>query len=498
MFVFGFFYVIIDYIMENDNKIKNIAKNTSYLTLALVIQKVISFLYFVILARNLDPEFLGKYYFAISFTTIFAIFIDFGLVNYLTRETAKDQSGANRLLSNILGMKIIFSFLTLLAVVLFINILDNYDILSKQLVYISSVCMILDSFTLTFFGSARGFHNLKFESISSVIFQLIVLCFGYFFIYLKMDLKIIMSSLVLASIFNFIYSFLILKYKIKLPIKICFDFAFIKKIILSSLPFALFGIFQRLYTYLDSVLLSFFSGDYFVGIYQVSFKIIFALQFLPMAFTASLYPAMSYYWKNNREQLKTTFRRSIDYLLLISIPISLGIFLLSDQIITIFKDGYTEANLPLKISIVSLIFIFLNFPIGSLLNACDRQSVNTRNMLIVLVFSIVLNFLLIPQFKVVGASLIVLLSNILMFVLGIFEVKKIINYKLKDNLLVFSKILFSSILMGIFVFVLVDYLNIFLLCFLAAIIYFLLLFFSGGFKKDEILYLVNSFKLSKK
>ncbi len=217
-----------------------------------------------------------------------------------------------------------------------------------------------------------------------------------------------------------------------------------------------------------------------------------------MAFTASLYPAMSYYWKNNRKQLKTTFRRSIDYLLLISIPISLGIFLLSDQIITIFKDGYTEANLPLKISIVSLIFIFLNFPIGSLLNACDRQSVNTRNMLIVLVFSIVLNFLLIPQFKVVGASLVVLLSNILMFVLGIFEVKKIINYKLKDNLLVFSKILFSSILMGIFVFVLVDYLNIFLLCFLAAIIYFLLLFFSGGFKKDEILYLVNSFKLSKK
>lgn len=90
MFVFAFFYVIIDYIMENDNKIKNIAKNTSYLTLALVIQKVISFLYFVILARNLDPEFLGKYYFAISFTTIFAIFIDFGLVNYLTRETAKD------------------------------------------------------------------------------------------------------------------------------------------------------------------------------------------------------------------------------------------------------------------------------------------------------------------------------------------------------------------------------------------------------------------------
>ncbi len=484
--------------MDDEKRIKNIAKNTSYLTMALIIQKVISFLYFVILARNLDPSDLGKYYFAISFTTIFAIFIDLGLVNYLTRETAKDRKGAVSLLSNILGMKTVFSFFTLFFVFLFINILGNYDVLSKQLVYISSICMILDSFTLTFFGSARGFHNLKFESISSIIFQLIVLFFGYLFIYLKMDLRIIMTSLVLASIFNFIYSFYILKYKIKLIIKLSFNFHFIKKIILLSLPFALFGIFQRLYTYLDSVLLSFFSGDYSVGIYQVSFKIIFALQFLPMAFTASLYPAMSYYWKENKKQLEITFRRAVDYLLLISIPISFGIFLLSNKIISIFKEGYLDANWPLKISIISLIFIFLNFPIGSLLNACDRQARNTRNMLITLIFSIFLNILLIPRFEVLGASIVVLLSNALMFILGIIESKKIIAYKLKDSFLTFLKITISSFLMGFFIFVLKDYLNIFLLCFLSAIIYLILIFFLGGFKKDEIIYIINSFKLSKK
>lgn len=484
--------------MENSNKVKNIARNTSYLTLALVIQKVISFLYFVILARSLDPESLGKYYFAISFTTIFAIFIDLGLVNYLTRETAKDQKSAEKLLSNIIGMKVVFSFLTLTTAFLFINILGNYDSLGKQLVYISSICMVLDSFTLTFFGSARGFHNLKFESISSVIFQLIVLVFGYIFIRLGLGLRVIMSSLVLASIFNFFYSFIILKYKIKLPIKISWDVLFIKKIFLSSLPFALFGIFQRLYTYLDSVLLSFISGDHYVGIYQVSFKIIFALQFLPMAFTASLYPAMSYYWKNNREQLKTTFRRSMDYLLLISIPISLGVFLLSNQIISIFKDAYLDANWPLKISIISLIFIFINFPIGSLLNACDRQARNTRNMLITLIFSIIANSFLITKFNVIGASWVVVLSNLLMFVLGIVEAKKIINYKFRDNLVIFSKIFLSSLLMSGFIFIFRHQINIFILCFLSAIIYFLSLFLSGGFKKEEIIYLVNSFKLSRK
>lgn len=484
--------------MEGEKKIKNIAKNTSYLTMALIIQKVISFLYFVILARNLDPINLGKYYFAISFTTIFAIFIDLGLVNYLTREVAKDQKKASSLLSNILALKIILSLITLFFIFFFINILGNYDILSKQLVYISSLCIVLDSFTLTFFGSARGFHNLKFESISSIVFQLIVLVFGSLFIFLKMDLRIIMSSLILASIFNFIYSFYILKHKIKLKIKLSFDFPFIKKIIILSLPFALFGIFQRLYTYLDSVLLSFFSGDYAVGIYQISFKIIFALQFLPMAFTASLYPAMSYYWRENKKQLDITFKRAIDYLLLISVPISCGIFLLSEQIIKIFKDAYLDANWPLKISILSLIFIFLNFPIGSLLNACDRQAKNTRNMLITLIFSILLNIILIPKFGVIGASLVVLLSNFLMFILGIIESKKIINYKFRDSFSVFFKIIIASLLMTLFILILKDSLNIFLLCFLSAIIYLIAVFLLGAFKKDEIIYIINSFKLSKK
>lgn len=481
----------------NDKKIKNIAKNTSYLTLAFVIQKVFSFIYFVFLARNLGPEILGKYYFAISLTTIFAIFIDLGLVNYLTREVAKDREGAKNLLSNVLGLKIISSLFSIAAVFIFINILGDHDILTKQLVYISVISMVLDSFTLTFFGSARGRHNLKYESISSVVFQMIVLALGYYFVSTGQDIRLIMAALAFASLFNFIYSFLILKFKIKIPIKVSFNLPFAKSMILVSLPFALYGIFQRLHTYLDSVLLSYFTNDYYVGVYQVSFKIIFALQFLPMAFVASLYPAMSFYWKNNREQLKITFRRSLDYLLLISVPISSAIFLLSDKIILIFKEGYSEANWPLRISIIALIFIFLNFPLGSLLNACDLQSRNTRNMFISLLSSIILNIILIPKFQVIGASIAVLFSNFLMFFLNSIECKKLINYNYKENFITLFKVLLATTVMSVFIFIFKDSFNIFVLCVLAFLVYASFLIIFGGIKRGELIYLFNSFKLKK-
>jgi len=484
--------------MESENKkINNIAKNTSYLTIALIIQKFLSFFYFVILARSLGPESLGKYYFAISFTTIFAIFIDLGLVNYLTRETAKTGERSPRLLSNILGLKVVTSFLSLLAVFIFINISGTHDVVTKQLVYISSICMILDSFTMTFFGSARGFHNLKFESISSVVFQFIVLSTGWTFLFLGFDIRIIMASLVLASLFNFFYSWFILKFKIKIPLKISFDFSYIKQVLLLSLPFALYGIFQRLFTYLDSVLISYFSGDYYVGIYQVAFKIIFALQFLPMAFIASLYPAMSYYWLNNKEQLAIAFRRSLDYLLLISVPISTAIFLLANEVILIFKDNYLEAVWPLRISILALIFVFINFPIGSLLNACDKQVRNTRNMLITLIFSVILNIILINKYQALGASIVVLVSNILMFVLGIVECRKIIDYKFRYNFVNFLRIALASALMGVFIIFLKAVINIFVLCIIAMFIYFAILFLIGGFKKADLQYILNSFKKKK-
>ena len=117
-------------------KITNIAKNTSYFTLALILQKVISFTYFVIIARALGPGDLGKYYFAISFATIFSILMDLGLTNVLTREIAKTQDRAKAYLGSVLAIKLPLSVLTGLLIVMLANIL-GYQELIKTLIYFS-------------------------------------------------------------------------------------------------------------------------------------------------------------------------------------------------------------------------------------------------------------------------------------------------------------------------------------------------------------------------
>lgn len=474
-------------------KIVNIAKNTSYYTLALVMQKIISFSYFVIIARALGPADLGKYYFALSFTTIFAVFIDLGLSSVLTRETAKTPERAQAIFSNILALKIPLAIVTLAATWLTINLL-GYPELTRQLVYLSSICMILDSFTLSFFAVSRGFHNLSFESIASVVFQLIVLCSGLIFLRLGFGVRALMTGLAGASVFNFIYSLSVVKRRWRVSLRPRFDKDLIKLIIAIALPFALFGIFSRVYLYLDSVLLSYFSGDREVGIYQVAFKIIFALQFLPMAFSASLYPAFASYWAKNREQLAITFERAMNYLIVISLPIAVGIIVIADKLVQVFRSGYADSVLPLQITMVAVVFNFLMFGVGALLNACDRQKINTVIMGTVTAISVIINLILIPRYGAVGASFTVAITTAISFFWSLSIVPKITAYNQLRVLKIFFKASLSAALMALFALYAKNVLNIFVVAFSSAAIYFGLIFSLGGFKKEDILSIFASFR----
>lgn len=485
-------------------KINNIAKNTSYYTMALVMQKVVSFAYFAMLARSLSPEDLGKYYFAISFTSIFGIFIDIGLFNFLTREVAKNndqnpnqenggkKAFAQNILSTVMSIKIPTAIFSALLVAILANVF-HYSSVIKFLIYLSSISMVLDSFSITFYAVMRGFHNLKFESVGVFLFQVIVFVFGFFSLRAGLGLDWLIIALALASLFGFTYSSLTLYFRFGINIRPRWNKALMWSMLVTSSSFALFGILQRMYTYVDQVLLQWLAGEKYVGLYQVPFKIIFALQFLPMAFTASLYPAFSSYWRNNREQLPVSFTRAINYLLIISMPISGGVIILAYDIVRIFKAEYIEAVVPLQIIIAAVIFMFLNFPIGSLLNACDKQKVNTKIIAVGLIVSVILNLILIPQYQAIGAGITILATNILMFVLGMIQVVKIIDYRYKNNVITFLKILVSIVIMMVAAFVLKQYFNIFVNVAISGVIYLAALFMMRGFAKEDVFSIAQSF-----
>ncbi len=473
---------------------QKIAKNTSYFTSALIIQKLISFVYFSYIAVKIGAGNLGSYTFALYFTTIFAVLIDIGLSNVLVREVAKFREKSQQYLSAVMSVKVPLAILVYAAVWLTINFLDN-PVLVKQLVYLAGIIMVLDSFTLTFYAFLRGHQNLKLESIGTIIFQLIVFVTGIVIVNLTDDLRILIIAILFASFFNFCYSGILLKVKLGLKFLAKVDKSIVKTLLLFTIPFALAAIFTRVYGYLDTVLLNQMIDSKAVGYYSIPYKITFSLQFIPMALVASLYPAFSSYFVQSKELLKSTFEKSLVFLGMIGVPVSLGTIALARPLmLKVYTSEYELSILPLQILLISLVFLFFNFPLGSLLNACNRQSRNTIHIGVVMIVNLILNLLLIPRYSYNGAAVASSISTVLMFALQMFVARQIVTLDLKYLLAKFGAIALAGATMYFSLSYLLNFINFILLIPVGGVIYLVVLYLLKGLTKEDLSLVKSSFK----
>ncbi|MFA6594032.1 MAG: flippase [Candidatus Buchananbacteria bacterium] len=473
---------------------RNLAKNTFFYSASLAAQKVLSFLYFIILARSVGVAEQGKFTFALSFTSIFAMFLDLGLTQILIREVAKNREHSAKYLSNILGYKLAASAVIYLIIVVSVNIM-GYPPLTKSLVYISGLVMLLDSLSLSVYGALRGHQNLIYESFGVIFNQLTVLVVGGALLLMGVPLTWVMAVYVLGSLLNLCWSTFNLRHKYKIKTVFSFDWLTIRQLILISIPFALAGIFNRIFSAIDVVLLSKLAGDYAVGIYSVAFKVAFALQFIALAFSASIYPAFANYFAHDKEKLSKLFVKSMYWLMFFSLPISAGVISIADKVIgPVFGSQYAASVLPLNILILSLVFVFLCFPVGALLNACNRQTRNTIHLGVVAGFSFVANLALIPFWGYNGSALANFASYLLLFILGIAVVSQVIKYDWKFLIWSAVKMILACLIMYLAVWLLKERAHFIVAIIAGGAVYFAAAYALGLFRLGSLKELIRDFK----
>ncbi len=472
-----------------------VAKNTIFLTVATVGQKILAFLYFILIARLADVSGTGKYFFVVSFTTIFSIFVDLGLSSVLIRETAKKREIAGKYLGNVLGAKAILGIFAYLAVVLVINIM-GYPAETKLMVYLSGIVMLLDSFNVTFYAVFRGLHNLKYESIGVVVGEIIIITIGSISLFLGAPLYFLILALMSGSIFNSVFSFGLLLRKTDVRPSLALDRSILVALFRIAYPFALAGIFVKVYSYIDSVLLSKMIGDVAVGFWSVAYKITYAFQFIPMAFAAAAFPAMSAYFVSDKTMLRKTFERLLFYLAILAVPISFGIFSLAEPLVLkLYGAPYAASVLPLQVAVFAVIFIFLNYPVSSLLNATDRQMTNTTIIGVSMAINVILNVILIPKMSFLGAAVAAVVSHTLLFIVGLIFAGRVVEYNKKFIFGSLFKIVFSAAVMSAAIIYLRPYIYWLILIPIGAVIYFGLLFLIRGMELRDV---INIFKVLKK
>ena len=437
------------------NQIKTIFKNVSWVTLSQIVTNVFAFFWTILIARYLGVTQYGILSFVLSLVMIIGIGEDIGITTYTTRELARNRSLTQKFINNILPIKLILSLILLVLTIVSLHLL-GYDLLTLELTFIIFFETIFLTNANFLSGVFQAHENLKPSSIGSIICSSVLLTSTVIVVIFDLGVVCIAISYVLANLCFFAYLFKNIWDVFEFP-KFDFDFDFWRKAILKSVLFGLTMFFYGIYFSIDVVMISWLANDYATGLYNAVYKIISVFSAFYLVYQYVIYPLMSKLYSKDPNLLKLSFNQSIKYSLLILLPIIIGMYFYSPYLIDlIYTNQYALASLAMQILIWAVIFLFINGVATSLLNSIGKEFSVTKIYIIAAIFNVALNYLLIPKYTYIGASVATVLSEILILGLMLYAISKT-DYKPDVSLL---KTVIKLVISGLILAIVLYYINV--------------------------------------
>jgi len=426
------------------NKIMKNYIYTALYQLIIIINPIITMPY---KARILGPYNIGIYSYVISVYQYLLLFSAIGINIYGRREIAyvkDDKSKTSKLLYELIILKLILSISTILIFYLTFGLNSIY--LIYYLIFIPD--LIFNIFDLTWFY--QGLEQFKKISIINVISKTINIFFIFIFIKTEKDL---INYFIITVIFDIIpiliYVITIKNFIKRVELKTLKIFKHLKICLLLFIPQLLI----QIYTVLNKILLGNMITDISeVGYYDYSYRIISIAINIISAMSLVMIPIISKEYKNKKDkQIKKYMNNTIRFILIISIPLTLGLIGISDNLVYIIfgKNYLSMANL---IKILSFIIV----PIGITTMIGQQYLIPTKQekkftiyIFIGTIINVLLNLILIPKFSSIGTSISTLITELAILLIEIPIIKKVINKNIIKSILKYT---LSSIIMFIIVY----------------------------------------------
>lgn len=405
-----------------------------------------------------------------------------GLSTLTTREVARNESLAGKYLVNVAILKSILVLVTLFLITLTINII-GYPIQTIQIVYIIAVSTILTSFTNLFNSIFQALEKMEYISTGRIINSVLMLIGTLIAIKLHLDIVLFVSIYLIANVIVLAYSIIVYMSKFVVP-AINVDWKLWKIMLKEALPFWLTSVFVIIYFRIDMVMLSVMKGDDVVGWYAASYRLIDGLSVIPSIIMTTMYPVFSKLHINSKNSLSFAFEKSLNFLVIVAIPIGIGTTLLAEKIIIlIYGTEYNPSVIALRILIWASVLSFINWAPATLLNSINKQRALMIFTCIGAIVNICLNYLLIPVITYKGAAIATVIAELIVGLLMLYEIQKIQNTFKSLHTIVIKSII-SGTIMGIFIFIFQNS-TLFLIVPLAVILYFIALVTIKTFEKQD-------------
>jgi O-antigen/teichoic acid export membrane protein len=324
------------------------------------------------ISRVLDPEGIGSVSFIDSFTYYFIVIAEFGIVSYAIREISRkkdDPAALKQVTSELVSLHLLTSLGSL--ALYFISISFFYQkVHDPRLILFSLSFLLVNSFACEWYF--WGTEQFKYITIRSLVTRALGLASIFILVKKPDDYFIYYAIITGSAIVNIGWNFS----KLVATVRIKFNWQQWKK----HLPY-LFTNYKISLVYsivllLDNVFLQLVSTSIAVAYYAFATKIVRLSGAVVTDALLVFYPrSVSLAHKESRAELQHVILRSSELILITTIPMAAGIFILADPFTAVyFGPSFSPLALNLKIlalyPLIKALSLFLN---KQLLMPYDRE-----------------------------------------------------------------------------------------------------------------------------
>lgn len=387
----------------NNPGFKRYFHNTGWSLMARFFSLGVSFIISVLVARYLGPANLGQLSYAVSFVGIFSFIANLGIDNILYRELIRYPEKRDVLMGTALRLKIFAGSIAAVIAIFSAYMFFPIDI-SFWL-----ICLI----SLTYVFSAWNIIVYEFQAHVEQKYPAII---SFFIVILLNVLKIaIMVShkgiiyfsvvLLLEPIFYAICYSWARRKRYGTTAHWKFDTAVAKMILIDSWPLMISSTFILIYSRIDQIMIKQYIDSASVGVYDAAVRISEAWSFIPGIIASSLFPAIV----NAKKVSDTTYKKRLlslsGFLALLAIAVAVPTTLLSHQIIQLlYGDEFIRSSTILSIYIWSGLWTSLGTMVGYYLISENKRILLFSSTFLAMVINIILNFMWLPSYGIVGAA----------------------------------------------------------------------------------------------
>ncbi|MBZ0297811.1 MAG: flippase, partial [Anaerolineae bacterium] len=383
---------------------QTIARNTIFLIGGQAALRISSFLFNILVIRQLGDAVFGQYSVVMAWAGLFSVLGDLGVTQYFTREVARNPERSDELFWDVAAMRF------MLAIVASVVTVGGAVLRA----YPDEIIIAVGLYTMTYFLQAilapltsmiAGNERLDIVSVVMVIGQVVFMVFGAVVLFSGGGLiALVAVSFINLPLMIALSLFSVRRFKMSTP-KIHLRPGTWTSLLRVGVPFAFIQLMLTFNFQIDTIILEYFQPFEVVGWYNASYNLTRSLLTITSAIIIALPLTMAREHAKDPNAVRPWYYRTVKFMGFLGLPLAVGGMLLSDQIIhLLYGDAYAPSFLIFAIIVWDTPILMFTSLCGNLTTAIKREHSAMFVYAAVGGFNLIANLVMIPRYGVLAAA----------------------------------------------------------------------------------------------